>query len=240
MNRSPRPASTISCRSRAAAPGAGGWRGGGVRVLAAGVVAARGRRCGRSKPKARPWKRSEPRKQSAIFCKVIFGAGQCVHPGGAESETRPGPKVRTALDRAAARISGKFGPQPGVEAAIRGTIGQTYLDLGLYADARKQLELALDYSSGSTGQQVRKPRDREPAWIARLFSGKYAGRATAWETLGRRSGEVAGPEIRELAFMNSLASVTTRRAARKRSARQPTVEIRRRLLVPTILTRCPP
>ena len=37
----------------------------------------------------------------------------------------PDVKVRTALDRAAARISGKFAAQPLVEAAIRHTIGRT-------------------------------------------------------------------------------------------------------------------
>ncbi|MFI5166641.1 MAG: tetratricopeptide repeat protein [Thermoanaerobaculales bacterium] len=60
--------------------------------------------------------------------------------------TRPDPdlKVRTALDRAAARIGGKFDKQPEVEAAIRGTIGETYHDLGLYPGARKQLERALE------------------------------------------------------------------------------------------------
>ncbi len=53
-------------------------------------------------------------------------------------------KVRTALDRAAARITGRFDRQPQVEAAIRDTIGKTYLELGLYPEARKQLERALD------------------------------------------------------------------------------------------------
>ena len=61
-------------------------------------------------------------------------------------KTKPDPdlKVRTALDRAAARIGGKFDRQPEVEAAIRDTIGQTYIDLGLYPEARKQLERALE------------------------------------------------------------------------------------------------
>src|SRR5262249_49655922 len=53
-------------------------------------------------------------------------------------------KVRTALDRAAARIAGKFDGQPLVEASIRQTIGDTYVDLGLYPDAQKQLEPALE------------------------------------------------------------------------------------------------
>jgi tetratricopeptide (TPR) repeat protein len=60
--------------------------------------------------------------------------------------TKPDPdlKVRTALDRAAARIAGKFDRQPEVEAVIRDTIGQTYIDLGLYTEARTQFDRALD------------------------------------------------------------------------------------------------
>jgi tetratricopeptide (TPR) repeat protein len=61
-------------------------------------------------------------------------------------DTRPDRdlKVRTALDRAAARISGKFGRQPAVEASIRQTLGDSYQDLGLYAEAAQQLERAVD------------------------------------------------------------------------------------------------
>jgi hypothetical protein len=52
----------------------------------------------------------------------------------ARPDTKPDPdlKVRTALDRAAAGIQGKFDKQPLVEASIRQTIGNTYLDLGIY------------------------------------------------------------------------------------------------------------
>jgi tetratricopeptide (TPR) repeat protein/tRNA A-37 threonylcarbamoyl transferase component Bud32 len=64
----------------------------------------------------------------------------------AGSGTKPDPhlEVRTVLDRAAGRIAGKFDKQPEAEAAIRDTIGQTYMDLGLYPDARKQFERALE------------------------------------------------------------------------------------------------
>jgi eukaryotic-like serine/threonine-protein kinase len=60
-------------------------------------------------------------------------------------KTKPDPdlKVRTVLDRAAERIEGKFAKQPEVEAEIHQTIGQTYNDLGLYPEARQQLEQAL-------------------------------------------------------------------------------------------------
>jgi tetratricopeptide (TPR) repeat protein len=58
--------------------------------------------------------------------------------------TKPDPNitVRTALDRAAAAIGDKFKGRPIVEASIRRTIGETYTQLGLYKEARRQLELA--------------------------------------------------------------------------------------------------
>jgi len=65
----------------------------------------------------------------------------------------PDIKVRTALDRAAQRIESKFGKQPEVEASIRSTIGQTYIDLGLYAEAKKQIERALEIERRSLGER---------------------------------------------------------------------------------------
>jgi tetratricopeptide (TPR) repeat protein len=62
---------------------------------------------------------------------------------GPNSSPDPHLEVRTALDRAAARIPGKFGRQPLVEASIRHTIGITYEDLGLLPEAEQQLEIAL-------------------------------------------------------------------------------------------------
>ncbi len=62
--------------------------------------------------------------------------------GGAKPD--PDIKVRTALDRAAARVNGKFNGQPQVEAAIRQTIGETYRDLGFFADSETQIKRALE------------------------------------------------------------------------------------------------
>jgi serine/threonine protein kinase/tetratricopeptide (TPR) repeat protein len=60
--------------------------------------------------------------------------------------TKPDPnlKVRTALDRAAAGIQGKFDRQPAVEASIRQTIGKAYFDLGVYPEAQRQWERAVE------------------------------------------------------------------------------------------------
>jgi hypothetical protein len=69
---------------------------------------------------------------------------------GASAQARPGNKsdpdlkVRTALDRAASGIEGKFEGQPLVEASIRQTIAKTYEDLGLYPEAERQINRALD------------------------------------------------------------------------------------------------
>ncbi len=62
---------------------------------------------------------------------------------GPSYKPNPDLTVRAALDRAAARIPGKFGKQPLVEAAVRQTMGDTYKDLGLYPEAQIQTEQAL-------------------------------------------------------------------------------------------------
>jgi tetratricopeptide (TPR) repeat protein len=68
-------------------------------------------------------------------------------------DTKPDPdlKVRTALDRAAAGIPGKFDRQPAVEASIRHTIGKAYFDLGVYPEAQRQWERAVDLRRGALG-----------------------------------------------------------------------------------------
>lgn len=64
----------------------------------------------------------------------------------ASPNQKPDPdiKVRTALDRAAAKVGDRFANQPVVEASIRETIGSTYLDLGLYEQGLRQLERAVE------------------------------------------------------------------------------------------------
>jgi eukaryotic-like serine/threonine-protein kinase len=69
--------------------------------------------------------------------------------------TKPDPdlKVRTALDRAASGIAGKFDKQPLVEASIRQTIGNTYLDLGIYPEAQRQIERSLELRRRLLGEE---------------------------------------------------------------------------------------
>jgi tetratricopeptide (TPR) repeat protein/predicted Ser/Thr protein kinase len=73
----------------------------------------------------------------------------------ARPNAKPDPdlKVRTALDRAAARIEGKFDKQPLVEASIRHTIAIAYTDLGLYPEAQRQDERALELRRRVLGEE---------------------------------------------------------------------------------------
>ena len=79
----------------------------------------------------------------------------------ARPDTKPDPdlKVRTALDRAAAGIEGKFEAQPLVEASIRLTIGKTYEDLGLYPEAERHMGRALDLRRRVLGEEDAEPSD---------------------------------------------------------------------------------
>jgi tetratricopeptide (TPR) repeat protein len=128
---------------------------------------------------------------------------------GPRAKPDPDLKVRTALDRAAARIAGKFDRQPEVEAAIRDTIGQTYLDLGLYPEARRQLERALELN-----RRVLGPKN--PATLRTLgrlahtvfVQGKYPEAENLFKQCLEGQRRVLGPEHREtLDSMDSLANV---------------------------------
>ncbi len=92
----------------------------------------------------------------------------------------PDLKVRTALNRAADGIGARFASQPLVEASIRETIGEAYLDLGLFFEAQKQCERALDLR-----RRVLGPDDRSTLTSARTLAIAYGqqGHSAAAETL---------------------------------------------------------
>lgn len=96
------------------------------------------------------------RQQTAIAQAVNdFLQSDLLGEASAYNQAKPDPNisVRTVLDRAAGNIHGKFAGQPEVEAAICQTIGNTYRDLGLYPQARQQLETALALSRNSLGAE---------------------------------------------------------------------------------------
>jgi eukaryotic-like serine/threonine-protein kinase len=114
-------------------------------LLAAGVVvstwmAVRARRAEQSAI----LERDTAKAVSDFLQKDLLAQGSNEEQAAPGTSPDPDLKVRTAIDRAAARIDGKFASQPLVEASVRHTVGVSYHDLGLYQEAQKQFERALD------------------------------------------------------------------------------------------------
>jgi non-specific serine/threonine protein kinase/serine/threonine-protein kinase len=61
--------------------------------------------------------------------------------------------VKEALDRASKKIEGRFPNQPLVEASIRESLSQTYLGLGVLAEAHAQQQQAVDLRTRVQGKQ---------------------------------------------------------------------------------------
>ena len=145
-------------------------------------------------------------------------------------------KVRTALDRAAARIAGKFDRQPELEAAIRYTIADTYLGLGLYEDARTHFERALELRRRVLGAQ--NPGTLNT--VSRLgdtafLQGKYPEAEPLLSQTLEMERRVLGPEHPDtLSSMNNLAEVYRREGKypQAEALHSKTLEIRRRVLGP--------
>ncbi len=156
----------------------------------------------------------------------------------ANQSSKPDPDitVRTALDRAAARVQGKFAQQPGLEAAIQDTIGRTYYQLGLYTEARKQLERALDLYRRTLGEDDPKTlstmsRLGRTLWLQAEY--QEAGTLLSRAVLGQQ--RVLGTDNPDTLYsMNNLANVY--RAQGKDSEAEGlysrTLELRRRVLGP--------
>ena len=134
----------------------------------------------------------------------------------ARPDTKPDPdlKVRTALDRAAARISGRFDKQPEIEGAIRDTIGQTYMDLGLYPEARIQFERALDLQRrvlGPKNPETLKTLNR--IGYSAFLQGKYPEAEALLRQTLEMQRRVLGTEHRDtLSSLDALADVYWRQS----------------------------
>ena len=114
---------------------------------------------------------------------------------GQASSPDPDIKVRTALDRAAARVAGKFDRQPELEAAIRHTMGRTYLDLGQYPEAVKQLERAVAlYRQNLGGSHPKTLASSIQLGDVYRLQGKYAEAEALCGRVLEISRRVLGPE----------------------------------------------
>ncbi len=159
---------------------------------------------------------------------------------GASTQAAPGARpdrdltVRTALDRAAKHIEGRFPSQPLVEASIRQTMGSTYLDLGSLAEAQRELERAVDIRRRLLGEQ-HKDTLESLNWLANVLQeqGKYPQAEALRANILAVQRRVLGDQHKEtLASMNSLASVyrSEGKYTQAEALAASTLETQRRLL----------
>jgi serine/threonine protein kinase/tetratricopeptide (TPR) repeat protein len=128
---------------------------------------------------------------------------------GSGATADPDLKVRTALDRAAARITGRFEQQPEVEAAIRDTIGQTYMGLWLTTEGRKQFDRALDLHRRALGAENPKTlRTGSRLAGAAAAEGRYAQAEALYGQVLKIQRRVLGSEHPDtLSSMYGLACI---------------------------------
>ena len=114
-----------------------------------------------------------------------FLQNDLLEQAGASAQARPSVKpdadlkVRTALDRAAARIDGKFPGQPLVEASVRQTMSHAYRDLGLIPESRRQIERVIDTRRRALGETKPETLSSRSERGQLLFAeGKYADAET--------------------------------------------------------------
>jgi serine/threonine protein kinase len=206
-------------------------------VLVAGVIASTWQAVKARRAEA------QAKQQSAIAQAVndflqndLLAQASAAAQSGPASKPDPDLKVRTALDRAADRIEGKFRKQPEVEAAIRNTIGQTYTDLGIFPEARKQLERALDLQRRVLGPENPDTlKSMNNLAVVYVHEGKFAqAEALDSQTLEIRR-RVLGPEHPDTSMtMNNLATVyyNEGKYAQAEALDSQTLEVRRRVLGP--------
>jgi non-specific serine/threonine protein kinase/serine/threonine-protein kinase len=122
-----------------------------VSLVAGVVVSASQAQRARAAERLAASEAAAARATSEFLQKDLLGQADVAQQEGAGGKADPDIKVRTLLDRAAAKVEGRFTGQPEVEAAIRGTIGEAYQGLGLYPEAHLQLSRALEVSGKSLG-----------------------------------------------------------------------------------------
>jgi hypothetical protein len=120
----------------------------------------------------------------------------------ARTDLKPDPhlKVRTALDRAAARLTGRFDKKPLMEASVRRTFGNAYRDLGVYPEAQVQLERAMNLRRNFLGERHRDTlASLNDLALLYLFQGKYNQAGSLYKKILELSPLVVGEEHPEKA-----------------------------------------
>ena len=168
--------------------------------------------------------------------KDLLAQASAAAQSGPNAKPDPDIRVRTALDRAATRIGGKFDRQPEVEAAIRDTMGQTYMDLGLYPEARKQLERALELHRRALGAENPKTLSTM-ATLARTayLQGKLPEAEALFSEAYQIQRRVLGPEHPDTLFsMTGLAPAYQEQGkyAQAEALLNQSLQVQRRVLGP--------
>ncbi|MGA8910753.1 MAG: protein kinase, partial [Acidobacteriaceae bacterium] len=137
----------------------------------------------------------------------LLAQASAEHQSGPDAKPDPNITVRTVLDRAAQRIDGKFANQPEVEVALRTTMGSAYNGLGVYPEARKQLERAVETGRRTLGADDPRTLAAQSrlGWTA-YRQGKYA-EAEALESQALAAQKrVLGPEhpdtLRSMSYLS--------------------------------------
>jgi serine/threonine protein kinase len=177
-------------------------------VLIAGIIAST-REAARANREA-----ATSRAISDFLQNDLLAQASAANQAGPNTKPDPDLKVRTAVDRAAARISGRFDKQPEIEAAIRDTIGQVYLDLGLYTEARTQFDRALDLQRrvlGAKNPETLKTLNR--IGYSAFLQGKYPEAEALLRQTLEMQRRVLGTEHRDtLSSIGALADVYWRQS----------------------------
>lgn len=156
----------------------------------------------------------------------------------AYNQAKPDPTttVRTVLDRAAENIGNRFGQQPEVEAAIRETIGDAYIGLGLYPAARQQLQPALELDRRSVGPENPKTLQvLTKLGYAFGLEQKYPESEKLLLQATRLDGKVLGADNRQtLTAMDRLAWLyfSQGKYGKSEAILRPMVDVDRRLFGP--------
>ncbi len=182
---------------------------------------------------------AKARQESAIAQAVSdFLRNDLLSQASAYNQSKPDANitVRTALDRAAERIQGRFENQPDVEAAIRETMGNTYADLAQYAESQNQFERALELERQVWGPENPKTLKTLNHLGRTLWhQGKYQEAEALLGGALEIERRVLGPEHPDTLYcMNNLANVyrAQGRDAQAEPLYRQTLEMRRRVLGP--------
>jgi tetratricopeptide (TPR) repeat protein len=123
-------------------------------VLIAGIIAStwQAARATRAEHAARAEAATATAINDFLLNDLLSQAGASTQ---ARPDTKPDPdlKVRTALDRAATRVEGKFDTQPVVKASIHSTIANAYWELGLFTEAEQHYRRAVDLRERALGKE---------------------------------------------------------------------------------------